>query len=166
MLIQDGLDPALNIDRESFNFSHPHVQLVTGWLHRAIRQLTNKQKEISQNVRDARKVQDVLTATGALKERADFIWTRLRGTQVPDVRIASSEAEAQTLRSSGYISISSQSIPSLSEVKKSEIASRTVKAEALLKVLDAFNILDDRPYDEQKRLLQAILEIFYEDSER
>ncbi|EPV0755321.1 TPA: hypothetical protein L4605_002388 [Pseudomonas aeruginosa] len=45
-----GLDAALNIDRESFNISHPHYQIIRNWLHSAMRQLMNKHKLLSGSV--------------------------------------------------------------------------------------------------------------------
>ena len=38
------LDAALNIDRESFNTSHPHYQYVASWLHGGFRQFATRQK--------------------------------------------------------------------------------------------------------------------------
>lgn len=47
IFVEHGLDAALNIDRESFNFSHPHAKILTGWVHRALRQLATAQKRIA-----------------------------------------------------------------------------------------------------------------------
>ena len=52
--ILDGFESALNIDRESFNFAHPHYQLVMRWLHKALRQVVNviksKKKEKKEEI--------------------------------------------------------------------------------------------------------------------
>ena len=32
IFVTEGLDAALNIDGESFNYGHPHLQLLTRWL--------------------------------------------------------------------------------------------------------------------------------------
>jgi len=45
IFVRAGLDGAINIDRESFNYAHPHYQYLVKWLHSALRQLTNRQKE-------------------------------------------------------------------------------------------------------------------------
>jgi hypothetical protein len=47
--VRKGLDSALNIDRESFNISHPHYQVIMTWLHQAIRQVVNKYKLIKKS---------------------------------------------------------------------------------------------------------------------
>lgn len=56
-----GLDAALNIDRESFNISHPHYLILKNWLHSALRQLMNKHKslasDVNKNVLQERKVE-------------------------------------------------------------------------------------------------------------
>ncbi|MCV4285719.1 ATP-binding protein [Pseudomonas capsici] len=59
IFVHDGLDSALNIDRESFNISHPHYQIIMKWLHQAIRQVVNKYKaikkeEVAKNNLDSR----------------------------------------------------------------------------------------------------------------
>ena len=33
IFVSEGLEAALNIDRESFNYAHPHVVYITNWLH-------------------------------------------------------------------------------------------------------------------------------------
>lgn len=52
IFVQRGLESALNIDRESFNQVHPHYQLIVKWVHSALRQLINKQKDIQKQYRD------------------------------------------------------------------------------------------------------------------
>ena len=47
IFVQQGLDSAINIDRESFNYSHPHFLFVQKWLHRALRLLTNRLKALA-----------------------------------------------------------------------------------------------------------------------
>ena len=47
IFVHEGLDSAINIDRESFNYSHPHFLFVQKWLHRALRLLVNRLKGIA-----------------------------------------------------------------------------------------------------------------------
>jgi hypothetical protein len=46
-----GLDAALNIDRESFNYAHPHYQIIQRWVHRALKQIMNTLKQLAADVR-------------------------------------------------------------------------------------------------------------------
>ena len=58
IFVLKGLDPALNIDRESFNYAHPHYQFLMKWVHNALRQLANTQKAAATVVRtEERKVE-------------------------------------------------------------------------------------------------------------
>ena len=47
IFVTEGLDSAINIDRESFNYSHPHYIYIQKWLHRALRLLVNRLKAIA-----------------------------------------------------------------------------------------------------------------------
>ncbi len=61
IFVNEGLEGAMNIDRESFNFAHPHVVFLTQWLHNALRKLATTQKSLAAEVRhksrDARAAQ-------------------------------------------------------------------------------------------------------------
>ena len=47
IFVREGLDSAINIDRESFNYSHPHFLYIQRWLHRALRLLVNRLKALA-----------------------------------------------------------------------------------------------------------------------
>jgi hypothetical protein len=51
IFVAQGLDGAINLDRESFNYAHPHYQYLVKWLHSALRQLANRHKELGKNLR-------------------------------------------------------------------------------------------------------------------
>lgn len=161
LYIEQGLDAALNIDRESFNFAHPHVQLVTGWLHRGLRQLTNRHKDISQRIREGRREQSDAETEGALGEFVEEVWQRNRGGELqPEVFLASDQARATLARSEGYLAISRDRLRTLDTVVQAERRRREAQVRALTSVLSAFGVLDDRTYDEQQALIDAILKIF------
>ena len=163
LFIQRGLDAALNIDRESFNFSHPHVQLVAAWLHRAIRQLTNKHKDISQRQRVERRAEDAAVERDALSEFTREVWTRRHGQEpIPEVTIAADAARAQLAREEGSLALVRREIPSLSStITDAERRDRDAKAEALVRVLSAFDLLSERKYAEQQEIVEAILRVFF-----
>ncbi|MCK5932922.1 MAG: ATP-binding protein [Fulvimarina manganoxydans] len=163
IFIQRGLDAALNIDRESYNFSHPHVQLVGAWLHRAIRQLTNKHKDISQRQRVERRAEDAAIARDALSTHSQNVWRKRQGSEnLPEVAIAPTRERAQAAREDGYIALSRSDIASLDEqLTDVERNDRDAKAKALVRVLAAYDVLEDRPYDQQQELIEAIMRIFF-----
>ena len=81
VFVQQGLDGAINIDRESFNYSHPHFLFIQRWLHRALRLLINRNKAIAkQHLTDERKSQRV-RATQSLMEAALLVWGKKRGEE-------------------------------------------------------------------------------------
>jgi hypothetical protein len=45
--VKQGLDAALNIDRESFNIAHTHYQVLKRWVHHALRQVMSAQKRVT-----------------------------------------------------------------------------------------------------------------------
>ena len=68
VFVEEGLDESLNIDRESFNFSHPHVVFLSRWIHRALRQIIAKQKLVSSEARKKRAAAANLESNAALYE--------------------------------------------------------------------------------------------------
>lgn len=164
LFIRRGLDAALNIDRESFNFSHPHVQLVTLWVHRAIRQLTNKHKDLSKKIRAQKLEQTANAAQDAVTKHAESIWTTRQGDEsAPEVIITAGPIDADAARSEGAMALPRSNIHSLSKPASSqEQIDRDVKAKALMKVLAAFSALENLSYAEQELLIDAILTIFFE----
>lgn len=161
LFIKQGLDAALNIDRESFNFSHPHVQLVTGWVHRAVRQLTNKHKEISKRAREGRREDDFAVSQSDVHKHAARVWMERQGdAPVPQVVIAADVGTAQRAREDGAIALLRPAVTVLSAVPEGDRRDREMKAAALIRVLAAYEVLSDRSYDEQQALIDAILQIF------
>jgi DNA mismatch endonuclease Vsr len=91
IFVQEGLDNAVNIDRESFNFAHPHYQLIVKWLHSAIKQFTNKQKSIGKELRENRREK---TTNARAKELQRMVIKRLKtlGVRNPDFVFARQRA--------------------------------------------------------------------------
>lgn len=51
VFVSEGLDAALNIDRETFNTFHPHYQILREWIHQAFRQFATRDKGIRKDLR-------------------------------------------------------------------------------------------------------------------
>lgn len=162
LFITKGLDAALNIDRESFNFSHPHVQFVAMWLHRSIRQLTNKHKDLSKRVRVEKQGATAAAIRDAITVHSEAVWQSKQSSDLmPEVTIAENRTEAETARSQGYMAVVRADVPTLkSTMVQKDREDMEVKARALMRVLAAYEVLDDRPYDEQQALIEAILKVF------
>ena len=65
IFVSEGLEAALNIDRESFNYAHPHVVYITKWLHASLRRVATAQKRIAADIR-----RDTREAAAAEEEEA------------------------------------------------------------------------------------------------
>jgi len=162
IFVRQGLDAALNIDRESFNFAHPHVQLVTTWLHRALRQLTNKHKELSAKLREQRREEDAAEKIGSITAFAKSVWQDVRAEPAPDVVIAIDESAARDARRTGVLALNRSALRSLATTSNiAEREEREEKARAVLSILAAFNVLEDLSFDDQQRLVDSITRVFY-----
>jgi hypothetical protein len=160
LFILRGLDAALNIDRESFNFAHPHVQLVTGWLHRAIRQLTNRHKDLSARRRAERQSEGQTASRNALEQFTSDIWRRRRGSEAPpEITFEPNEARAIAARRQGFLSFARDEMSVLSE-RGTDSDQHDAEAKAIASVLAAYGLLDDRSYAEQQEIIDAILAVF------
>lgn len=65
-----GLDAALNIDRESFNVAHPHYQFIRKWVHHSLRQVVSKHKALTKGTKDEKLEGSLLYAIDELNRIA------------------------------------------------------------------------------------------------
>ncbi len=76
IFVQRGLESALNIDRESFNQAHPHYQVTVKWVHSALRQLINRQKDLQKTYRDKSAVEKEETSLDAVEKLGEQLVER------------------------------------------------------------------------------------------
>lgn len=74
IFVHKGLDSAINIDRESFNYSHPHFLYVQKWTHRALRLLINRNKAIAKDDLEQERQKEARIVRGKAISRAIQIW--------------------------------------------------------------------------------------------
>jgi hypothetical protein len=158
LFVERGLDAALNIDRESFNFAHPHVQLVTLWFHGAIRQLTNRLKDEAAQLREVRKEADAEAERTQLSKRVEEVWKRRKGSEpLPLVSLVDSQQQAFEARDTGAIAVLKSVVPA---GKPAERSARENQVLALTQILTAYDVFDGRTYEEQQQLIEAIIAVF------
>ncbi|MBD9390320.1 ATP-binding protein [Agrobacterium sp. AGB01] len=80
IFVTEGLDGALNIDRESFNTSNPHYLYIQRWLHSAFRQFATMHKRLG---KQAKNVDSSLVQPKEYYEKSAAIWTKMRGDEFP-----------------------------------------------------------------------------------
>ncbi|MCW3848840.1 ATP-binding protein [Sphingomonas sp. LB-2] len=148
IFVLEGLDGAINIDRESFNYSHPHYIYIQKWLHRALRLLANRLKYIAgEDLERERKEQKTQTAEATLQSAYD-IWSSRRGADAdPPFR--------QTVTPQLPTTVAEASI-----VWKREPAPDHVSlAAAISVVLEAYGVLSDLRQDERAELINDLIQV-------
>ncbi len=170
VFVLKGLDAALNIDRESFNESHPHYQYIQRWVHGALRQITNtiKQRAKELHSEDAERIgasnaaeleKVVVREIAAASDAED--------RRPADIEIADADIkQIQEMRNKGRVALDARNIFTASamkrhgaKAKKNDILFRK-KIKAVAQVLDAYGLLDGLTYNQQEKLLRAIAEVF------
>jgi len=168
IFIHDGLENAINIDRESFNYSHPHYRLIVKWLHSAIKQFANKQKSIGKELRESR-LEKAASAQAQELQRA--VSKKLKALGVrnpPEVILVDDDQTLETIanRKEGKIVLSKQMIfpppppgtrKGAVKQKQDKLANEKVKAVA--QVLHGWGLLSDMPYSKQQALIHDLVEI-------
>lgn len=167
IFVSEGLDDAINLDRESFNYAHPHYQFLTKWLHSAFRQFSNRHKELGKQLRSSRLSHEAAQSREkvAVKVRAAL---KSRGIEdVPEVELLepARKAEAAKLRRAGKIVLHREAvIPASSQTRHTEVEANRLKlaekkAIGIAQLLHGMGLLADLSFAEQEKLIRDILEI-------
>ncbi len=172
IFVSKGLDAALNIDRESFNYAHPHYVLLSNWLHRSLRQLTNTHKALSQDIRDREAEAERTVSADRLGAFASRAWQSARrdaSDRPPPVEMVATPSEAAARRREGVMAFDRKqlaaAVPPAGKKARQNAAERERKLKAVATILDGFGVLEDIAYDEQHKLLNAILAVFFDDAQ-
>ena len=165
VFVQEGLDSALNIDRESFNAAHPHSVYITKWLHAALRQLASAQKKLASEIRERTRGESKDVAVSGIQQVALDVWSKESGdpdSKPPQVELADSESKASK-RSDTYVFRRSSVVPESSKAQtpkqRTHEAILEEKLKSIAQVLASFGLLDAVPKKKQEALLRAIYQI-------
>jgi hypothetical protein len=163
VFITEGLDSALNIDRESFNYSHPHYQYLQKWMHFAVRQTTNRLKQLNKDNLDRRRSEAANERASALSGLVNRVWSERRGQDSeppPSVRILPGNQRELALsgRERGVLVFSQEAL--LPEGTGRDADVTAARLAALAQVLSAYGLLENLSYSEQEALISAIINIF------
>lgn len=148
IFVKQGLDGAINIDRESFNYSHPHFLFLQKWLHRALRLLINRNKGIAkQNLIQERRFQAAQTQRKVVLAALD-IWAKRRG-ETTDLPIALTDFENMVPDVAGV------------EIDWSVLETRLepVRSSAAAIVLEAYGLLEKLNEHERAELIRDLLTV-------
>lgn len=165
IFVSEGLDSALNIDRESFNNAHPHAVYITKWLHEALRQLATSQKRLASEARELARNENKGIAVSGIQQIANEVWVEEIGDVAsipPEIEISDTE-HALKKKGERYVFSRTAIVPVRS--KASTLKQRTHEAiieeklKAIAQVLASFGLLDPVPKPKQEKLLKAIYKI-------
>jgi hypothetical protein len=159
IFITEGLDSAINIDRESFNFSHAHIVRLTSWLHSALTRTITQQKQVASFVRQQAKEQGEEDEQSEIAAVVSQAWNEIAGDDddVPPVLLrASSSTESSP---GSYIFDRNHVLGELAY--RSTLQSRRIEREviAIAQVLDAYDLLDPLDPERRENLMRLIVNI-------
>ncbi len=166
IFVREGLDAAINIDRESFNYAHPHYQYIVKWLHSALRQLANRHKEIGKKIRSERVTSERQQARARIEEKVETSLIAHGIEDVPEIIFNEPEniEETKKLRNEGAVVFSRMAVtPSDLRTERAPSEDRRqkaqIKVEAITQLLAGMGILEKLSYEEQEKLVHDIFEI-------
>jgi Histidine kinase-, DNA gyrase B-, and HSP90-like ATPase len=172
IFVNEGLDSALNIDRESFNNAHPHSIYITRWLHSALRQLATAQKRLAGDVREQTRDESKDQLLSQIQVVAQSAWEQESGDssgQPPTIELADTVRPAN-LAADSYVFSRSTIMPPRqgrrTGVADAHDAIREEQLKAIAQVLVTFGLLERLPNHKQEELLRAIYAILVAPEEK
>ncbi len=166
IFVTDGLEGALNIDRESLNESHSHSVFLRSWLHNALRQFTAVHKRVAKELRE----DDREEAHQQVLSRIDEVVNRVRYSLIgeeldalPSLRFIESDEDEYDEYDEDYLILEDEIFPQMfgrdTVAKRDRLEVLEKKTEAIGNVIAAFGILDSLTPDQRNLLLKAIFEV-------
>ena len=162
IFVSEGLEAALNIDRESFNYAHPHVVYITKWLHASLRRVATAQKRIAADIRRgtreaaAAEEEEVLSSVAATAWRVE---SDDPGAKPPPVDFDDSAAEPTSVESGAYRFRREPVFGERSRQRTRLDQSTERKLRAIVQLLAAYGILENLTKQQQERLLAGLRKI-------
>ena len=162
IFVSEGLEAALNIDRESFNYAHPHVVYITRWLHSALRRVATIQKRIAGEIREAMRETSAAVQEEVLSKIAAQAWrdeTDDPGAEPPPVTFNDGSSERSSVELGAY---RFRRIPVFGEHegrRSIQNQGSERKLRAMVQLLAAYGILESLTDQQQERLLAGMRQI-------
>jgi hypothetical protein len=165
IFIHQGLDSALNIDRESFNNAHPHSVFITRWLHNALRQVATVQKRLGRDFRSDAKHASQSKVYLDLQNLALRAWRENaedEGATPPEVMFTDEEHvktdSADTFVFSREVIMNGADFPNSDSGRlQKDLLEKRMKV--LVQVLAAFGLLEGLSVMQQEKLLYTLQQV-------
>lgn len=158
--IMEGFDGALNIDRESFNFAHPHAVVVTRWLHAALRYVIAEQKRRASTSQKLKRQAKAGEAKGRGADVVAEVWDETSGGDgTPAPTVVFSDRSERTEPNQYHLpetDVLGSFVGRDSNQRRDKIASTV---ENLLQVVAAFGGLDGLSDSDVQKMATALRKI-------
>jgi hypothetical protein len=164
IFVSEGLDSALNIDRESFNNAHPHAVFITKWLYSALRQLATAQKREANEVRTTVRAEKTDAKVERVRKIAAAAWSEeVDDEDSPPPAIEFSNTGKKSIKDADAYSFSRPAVLGQDEAQTARPNARNVileeKLKALAQLLASYGLLDRLSKKKQEKLLREIYQI-------
>ena len=154
--VLEGLESALNIDRESYNTSHPHYQVIAKWVHNALRQTYNRQKSLAREVRNERKYEEEFSELHGLDELAKSVLDKIferYGYQMSINFVDGGEYDDPE-------DISDSLVFDLDNVGATSVLDKE-KKRYIVKILAAYGLMDGLEQSEAAQLYEDLMQVIF-----
>ena len=159
IFVTEGLDSAINLDRESFNFAHAHIVRLTSWLHNALSRAITQQKQVASFVRQRAKAQGEEIESSALDSVVSQAWEEVTGDDddIPPVLLTTSPPVEGSPGS--YVFNRYRVLGDLAY--SSSLQGRRIERQvaAIAQILDAYELLDLLEPHQRENLLRLIVNV-------
>ncbi|CUJ42688.1 ATP-binding protein [Achromobacter aegrifaciens] len=174
VFVTKGLDAAQNIDRESFNVSHPHYQILSNWIHHALRQLNTRHKALQRTLHDSTASVSHEKAEQKLKEIVSLASPTSKAHGQPtSVRFIDRTVDLVDNLSADVVALDRSAVFSSASISKPVTRNEKRRASffesqivAVTSVLNDFGLLSSLDTITRERLIKAIVEIFSVDGKK
>ena len=162
IFVSEGLEAALNIDRESFNYAHPHVVYITKWLHASLRRVATVQKRIAADIRAgtreaaADEEEEVLSSVAARAWRDE---SDDPGAEPPPVEFDDAADEPASAKPGAYRFGRGPVFGERVGRRTRQDESTERKLRAIVQLLAAYGMLESLTDQQQERLLAGMRQI-------
>ena len=162
IFVTSGLEGALNIDRESLNYAHPHAVYIKKWLHAALRRLATVQKKIAAGIRKSSREAAVIEELKVLSDVVIEAWQKETddpGADPPSVEFDESPDKSSASQPGAYRFRRDIVLGKGDGHRSQQGGPIERKLRAIVQLLAAFGLFDDLSEQQQERLLVGIREI-------
>jgi hypothetical protein len=172
IFVHEGMDAALNIDRESFNHSHPHYQYLAAWLHNAFKQFATKHKAIGSETRQQSLAANHIAAKAKLDTLVEETVARWTDDEEDPVHVEFVDKDSLAAQQRGRgdeeilvlpntILLSAVSGERVTGRKALAFGTEQAKITAIAQILYAAGLLDKLTPERRERLLTDIAAIIF-----